>query len=374
MKLIRKFMEFLLTVLILAALCALVWHFYGDYIKSQVKALVQIAKTAEEDAAYSEQTMEMRQILEQAYTVFLERDMVECEISRIYPEDPAREFLAESNFTWNMDKDIMREKIYTLGYTRVFMQGAYNPDTYLSDSWLYFDGKEGYDGAFEVTHMTDHNHQKTYDAEPNTWYYFQTLYHDPDVRKGEFSAKMPYALLRKITMKEYEKVGVEECNGKQAIHYVVTHKPLMRHPEAVLEEQYSIYEPDGTATGYAPLEYYEMKIAPGVQETYPEFYASFMELVEEQYYKDNRTHFWITEEGELLRIEYDYTFESYEASMIYNDFDRISGMLEEVYPESGELVYKEFAELQPVTRRADFVYDEQAEAMVIPEEYISLVG
>ena len=109
------------------------------------------------------------------------------------------------------------------------------------------------------------------------------------------------------------------------------------------------------------------------------------ELMEQRWYKDNKTHVWLTEDGWLLRIGYPYTFETYESHFrtfaewdTYESFEYALTDISYEVTESGEWLEVQtpstFSQLRPVIKMVDLYYGEEVEPIVIPETYENLAG
>ena len=84
------------------------------------------------------------------------------------------------------------------------------------------------------------------------WYYTNnTLYPDQfHYRRGE----LPVLLVDQMQVLDYTEVGVEECNGKQAIHYIVEHQTIMNNPAEFDQMYYYFDEATQVWTTHAPKE------------------------------------------------------------------------------------------------------------------------
>ena len=389
MKFLKKLGVFLAVVLAIAAIFAVVVAMNWELFSAMPQQMEQMQ---EAEAARAE-SKEVQDLLDQASKYFDDENLIEFEINCIYPDTGEMATNTKENNALDREQELMR-----LRQTVTEKQQIINTDgeiygdpivyekTEISrktlkwpdmrdehDSWGQYREIEGnVEGRYMYTPRG-----KSFPVEYGTWYYYEGWVGD---QFGYLHNEFPFGIM-KMRITGYETVGTEEIRGRMTTHYIVSHEPMMKLPQE-LEMQYFHLE---SATGMSPRDYFRKYVAAEIVENHPDLYNGFMELMEQRWYKDNKTHVWLTEDGWLLRIGYPYTFETYESHFrtfaewdTYESFEYALTDISYEVTESGEWLEVQtpsaFSQLRPVIKMVDLYYGEEVEPIVIPETYENLAG
>lgn len=377
MKFLKKLGTVLLVILVIVGIFGVVIAMNWDKFSAMPELMDQMEQEQQEQNAVAEATKEVTELMEQAWELFENENLVEFDITQVYTDtgemagwyrdrnaaDRAQKLMRTVRKTMDPSDGIVRED-----YTQISSKTFDWPDMRNSnDTWVLYRKPE-----MEGTSANLYHDGQTYALEYDTWYFYDGWYPE---QFGFADGLMPFGIMT-AQITDYEKVGSEEIRGQMTTHYIITYQPMMRLPQA-LDMQYTHPNSEQLC---APRDYYSAAIKPQIIENYPELYADFMALMEARWYQDNQAHVWLTEDGRLLRVIYEYTFETYEmyfsAGYGYEYFEMslTEPSTYEMNEEDGTMVEipgepSALALLRPVQRVVDISYGEEVEPIVLPETY-----
>ena len=382
MKFLKKLGTTLLILLVIAAIFGVVVALNWDLFAAMPQRMQQMEQEQKEQEQIAEVTKEMRELLALAWEHFENTNLIEFEISNIYPDTgETADFMYKKNAV-DRAQELMRLRqtmadqfsgAASYEKTEIAQKTMKWPDmSDQTDVWAQYRDISG-GNSKQYLYLDNRSILAEYD----TWYFYEGWIGDQFGYPGN---ELPFGIMN-VQVTDYEKVGTEEIRGQLTTHYIVSHEPMMKLPQE-LEMQY--FHPE-SATGMSPRDYFSKYVAAEIVENHPELYNGFMELMEQRWYKDNKTHVWLTEDGWLLRIGYPYTFEIYESHFrtfaewdTYESFEYALTDISYEVTESGEWLEVQtpsaFSQLRPVIKMVDLYYGEEVEPIVIPETYENLAG
>lgn len=377
MKFLKKLGTVLLVILVIVAIFGVVIVMNWDLFSAMPQRMQQMEQEQEEQEQIAAATKEVRELLALAWECFENTNLIEFEIRSIYPDTgETADFMYRKNAV-DRTQELMR-----LCQTMVDLSGAASyekteiaqktlnwPDmSDHNDIWVRYRDISG-----ENTKQQLYLDNRSIPVEYDTWYFYEGWIGDQFGYPGN---ELPYGILN-VQVTGYEKVGTEEIRGQMTTHYIISHEPMMRVPQGV-DMQYSHPEQH---TFLLPEDYFALVVDERIAEHYPELYADFMELMKTRWHADSKTHVWLTEDGVLLRVGYDQTFETYEGYFSWYPYEDFEYMLTDISweeTENGEWIEVEkpsaLSQLRPVTRMVDLYYGEEVEPIMIPETYENLAG
>lgn len=377
MKFLKKLGTVLLVILVIAGIFGVVIALNWDMFSAMPERMEQMEQEQAEQQQIAEATKEVTELLGLAWEYFENENLVEFEITQIYADTGETADNRLQRNAADRSQGLMRSVnksadpisgVVWEDYTKIFSKTFAWPDLRESnDTWVLYRQPDTESTAATLYH-NGQGHALAYD----TWYFYDGWLSD---QFGYPNQEMPFGIMT-AQVTGYEKVGTEEIRGQMTTHYIVSHAPMMRLPQSI-DMQY------GHPTNQqlcSPRDYFAAATDPQIIETYPELYEKFMALMESHWYEDNKTHVWLTEDGRLLRIGYDITFDTYEMYFCYGmpQADLEYGLVDISYEEgeNGEWVEVKtpsaLAQLRPVTRMVDLYYGDEVEPIVLPEGYAVL--
>ena len=384
MKFLKKLGVFLLVLLVIAAIFAVVIAMNWELFSSIPQQMEQM----QQDEAAREEAKEVQELLDQAWKHFENENLMEFEINCMYPDTGEMATAVRENNALDREQELMRLRQTTTekSYTDPNGEDVVYERTEIARKTLKWpDMREQHDSWAQYRDISGHNYGrymysargKSFPAAYDTWYYFEGWVGD---QFGYSNKEFPYGIMN-MRIGGYEIVGTEEIRGRMTTHYIVSHEPMMKFPQE-LEWQY--FHPE-TSAGMSPRDYFSKCVGTAIVENHAELHADFMELMEQRWYQDNKTHVWLTEDGWLLRIGYEYTFETYENHFAaftdwytYEDFEYALTDISYEVTENGEWVEIQtpsaLSQLRPVMKMVDLYYGDEVEPIVIPESYEDMTG
>lgn len=376
MKFLKKLGSILLVILVIACIFAVVIALNWEKFSAMPEQMQQAQQEQDRQTALLEANKEITYLLALARDHFENENLVEFSVSEIYTDTGVRSKAFIEKNAADREQELMRStrisytgdnKVYE-DYTQISSKTFDWPDMRSSnDSWIRYRTPDL--GDFLPRLYLD---GQSYSLAFDTWYSYDGWFSD---QFGTPNSMMPFGIMT-AQVTGYEEVGTEEIRGEQTTHYIVTHKPMMQLPQA-LDMQYTHPE---AARLCSPMEYFSTAIDQKIIDNHPQLYEDFIALMNARWYEDNTTHVWLTDDGRLLRICYDYTFETYEGYFLQGmDYEYIEASLVTYsYEEGADGQYVEvtqpsdFATLRPISRLVDISYGADVEPIVIPENCLDL--